>query len=170
MCTLIWYLGFKLFCCCLFFCFLFSFFVFYCWVGCFSMIIWTPAVLSVLYACVLYFVSAPVQRSWACLTWKGVLEIRSSLLLLFSMQIRPWDKQTCYWDVQQPTNQPTKNFLLSPDVVLNGDDNAADGLVNAQTVDTSVYTQHLLTLVHPRTVLWKQENAMSVTPWEAVRL
>ena len=28
---------------------------FYCLVGCFSMIAWTPAVLSVLYACVLYF-------------------------------------------------------------------------------------------------------------------
>ena len=31
----------------------YSFFL--CLVGCFSMIIWTPAVLSVLYACVLYF-------------------------------------------------------------------------------------------------------------------
>ena len=29
--------------------------VFLCFVGCFSMIIWTPAVLSVLYSCVLYF-------------------------------------------------------------------------------------------------------------------
>ena len=28
---------------------------FLCLVGCFSLIIWTPAVLSVLYACVLYF-------------------------------------------------------------------------------------------------------------------
>ena len=28
---------------------------FLCLVGCFSMIMWTPAVLSVLYACVLYF-------------------------------------------------------------------------------------------------------------------
>ena len=28
---------------------------FICLVGCLSMIIWTPAVLSVLYACVLYF-------------------------------------------------------------------------------------------------------------------
>ena len=28
---------------------------FLCLVGCFSMIIWTPIVLSVLYACVLYF-------------------------------------------------------------------------------------------------------------------
>ena len=28
---------------------------FNCLVGCFSMIVWTPAVLSVLYACVLYF-------------------------------------------------------------------------------------------------------------------
>ena len=28
---------------------------FFCLIGCFSMIIWTPTVLSVLYACVLYF-------------------------------------------------------------------------------------------------------------------
>ena len=28
------------------------------------------------------FVFAPVQRSWACFTWKGALEIRSLLLLL----------------------------------------------------------------------------------------
>ena len=28
--------------------------LFLCLVGCFSMIMWTPAVLSVLYACVLY--------------------------------------------------------------------------------------------------------------------
>ena len=36
---------------------------FYCLVGCFSVIVWTPAVLSVLYACVLYFCIAPVQRN-----------------------------------------------------------------------------------------------------------
>ena len=33
---------------------------FHCLVGRLSMIVWTPAVLSVLYACVLY---APVQRN-----------------------------------------------------------------------------------------------------------
>ena len=37
------------------FSFFFSFFFFYCLVGCLSMIDWTPAVLDVLYACVLYF-------------------------------------------------------------------------------------------------------------------
>ena len=31
------------------------FFFFNCLVGCFSMIVWTPSVLGVLYACVLYF-------------------------------------------------------------------------------------------------------------------
>ena len=36
------------------------------------MIVWTPAVLSVLYACVLYF----------CFTWKGALEIHFLLLIL----------------------------------------------------------------------------------------
>ena len=35
----------------------------HCLFGCFSMIVWTPAVLSVLSACVLYFfLFAPVQR------------------------------------------------------------------------------------------------------------
>ena len=34
-----------------------------CLVGSFRMIIWTPAVLSVLYACVCIFVFAPVQRN-----------------------------------------------------------------------------------------------------------
>ena len=29
-------------------------FFFHCLVGCFSMIVWTPAVLSVIYVCVLY--------------------------------------------------------------------------------------------------------------------
>ena len=37
--------------------------LFLCLVGCFSMIILTPAVLSVLYACVLHYVFAPVQRN-----------------------------------------------------------------------------------------------------------
>ena len=42
LCTLIRYMGFRGI-------------LFLCLVGCFSMITWTPAVLSVLYACVLYF-------------------------------------------------------------------------------------------------------------------
>ena len=38
----------------------FSVFVFFnCLVGCFSMIVWTPAVLSVLYACVWHFSICP---------------------------------------------------------------------------------------------------------------
>ena len=43
MCALIHHLGFMFFG-----------FLFYCLVGCFSMIVRTPAFLSVLYACVLY--------------------------------------------------------------------------------------------------------------------
>ena len=35
--------------------FFFFFFFFYCLVGCLSMIVWTPALLGVLYACGLYF-------------------------------------------------------------------------------------------------------------------
>ena len=38
--------------------FFFFFFFFYCLVGCFSRLVWTPAVLSVLYACVLVSVIA----------------------------------------------------------------------------------------------------------------
>ena len=39
---------------------------FHCLVGCLSMIVWTPAVLSVLYACVLYFCicTCSAQLSW----------------------------------------------------------------------------------------------------------
>ena len=43
-------------------CFVLFFFVFFflnCLVRCFSMIVWTPAVLSVLYAYVLYFCICP---------------------------------------------------------------------------------------------------------------
>ena len=36
---------------------------FLCLVGCFNMIIWTPTVLSVFYACVFFFVFGPVQRN-----------------------------------------------------------------------------------------------------------
>ena len=43
MCTLIRYLGFM------------GTFFFNCFVGCLSMIVWTPVVLGVLYACVFYF-------------------------------------------------------------------------------------------------------------------
>ena len=46
MCMLIQYLNFYGYFC-------FSFF--YCSIGCLSMIVWTPAVLDVLYACVLHF-------------------------------------------------------------------------------------------------------------------
>ena len=42
MCTLIWYLGFM------------GTFFLNCSVRCLRMIVWTPAVLGVLYACVLY--------------------------------------------------------------------------------------------------------------------
>ena len=60
--------------------------LFLCLVGCFSMIIWTPTVLSVLHVfCI--FVLAPVQHSWACFTWKGALEIRSLILLLLLLYI-----------------------------------------------------------------------------------
>ena len=78
MCTLIWYLGVMgTFC--------YIYFLnthLYCIVRCLSMIVWTHAVLDVLYACVLYFCVRTFHRNWACFTWKGVLEIRLLLLLL----------------------------------------------------------------------------------------
>ena len=43
------------------------------------------AVLSVICMCFVFFVFAPVQRNRACFTWKGTLEIRSLLLLLFAI-------------------------------------------------------------------------------------
>ena len=54
-------------------------------VGCLSMIVWTPAVLGVLYACVLYFCifTCSVQLS---MLWKGALEICSLLLLLLRLK------------------------------------------------------------------------------------
>ena len=48
---------FCVFFCC--FCFCLFLFFFNCLVGCFSMIVWTPAVLSVLYACVSYVCICP---------------------------------------------------------------------------------------------------------------
>ena len=36
---------------------------FFCLIGCFSMIVWIPSVLSVLYACVLYFCICSAQLS-----------------------------------------------------------------------------------------------------------
>ena len=46
-------------CCCCLLLLLCLFFFLNCLVGCFSIIAWTPAVLSVLYACVLYFCICP---------------------------------------------------------------------------------------------------------------
>ena len=58
-CLFVWLVGFfwgegvvLLFVCC--YCVFFN-----CLVGCFSMNVWTPPVLSVLYACVLYFCICP---------------------------------------------------------------------------------------------------------------
>ena len=62
-----------------------SLFVFFfkCLVGCFSMIVWIPAVLSVLCACVLYFCICTCSAQLSNFTWKGALEIRSLLSASF---------------------------------------------------------------------------------------
>ena len=49
----------------------------YCLVGRLSMLIWTYALLGVLYACVYIFEFVLVRCSWACFTRKGALEIQS---------------------------------------------------------------------------------------------
>ena len=54
---------------------------FLCLVGCFSMVIWTPAVLSVLYACVLYFCICTCSAQLSMIHMEGALEIHSLLLL-----------------------------------------------------------------------------------------
>ena len=46
------------------------------------MIVWTPAVLSVLNACVLYFCISTCSAQLSMFQWKGALEV-CSLLLLF---------------------------------------------------------------------------------------
>ena len=43
------------------------------------MIVWTPAVLGVLYACLLYFCIYLCSAELSMFTWKGALEIRSLL-------------------------------------------------------------------------------------------
>ena len=45
------------------------------------------------------FIFAPVQRNWACFTWKGALEIRSLLLLLLS-----WGRPYALIQALQSTN------------------------------------------------------------------
>ena len=65
----------------------FFFFFFNCLVGCLSMIVWTPAVLGVFYACVLYFCNRTCSSQLSMFTWKGALEIRSLLLLLLSLSL-----------------------------------------------------------------------------------
>ena len=48
------------------------------------MIVWTPAALSVLQACALYFCLCICSAQLTRFTWKGALQIRSLLLLLLS--------------------------------------------------------------------------------------
>ena len=75
MCTLIRYLGFMG-------TFLKFFFYLNCLVGCLSLIVWTAAILGVLYACVLYICICTCSGQLSMFTWKGALEICSLLLLL----------------------------------------------------------------------------------------
>ena len=58
---------------------------FLCLVGCFRMIIWTPTVLSVLYACVLYFCICTCSAQLSMLH----VERRSRNTLIIIVIIRP---------------------------------------------------------------------------------
>ena len=58
---------------------------FLCLAGCFSMIIWTPAVLSVLYACVSYFCICTYSVQLSMFHMESALQVHSLLLLLSSM-------------------------------------------------------------------------------------
>ena len=49
------------------------------------MIIWTPTVSSVLYACVLYFCICTCSAQLSMFNMEGALEIHSLLLLLFGL-------------------------------------------------------------------------------------
>ena len=57
-----------------------------CLVGCFSMIIWTPAVLSVLYACVLHFCICTCSAQLSMFHMERRSKICSLLLLLLLLQ------------------------------------------------------------------------------------
>ena len=46
------------------------------------------------------FVLAPVQRNWACFTWKSALEIRSLLLLLLLIFFKSTTHKKCFWNVK----------------------------------------------------------------------
>ena len=61
--------------------------VFNCLLGCFSMIVWTPAVLSVLYACVLYFCicSCSAQLSMFHMERRS----RSTLIIIMFLLFQP---------------------------------------------------------------------------------
>ena len=84
---------------------------FICLVGYFSMIIWTLTVLKVLYACVLYFVFAPVQRNWACFMWKGALEIYSFFFFFFFFFILFLSSLVFHYRKWQSTSNPTFSVL-----------------------------------------------------------
>ena len=60
----------------------FGFYGFFnCLVGCFSMIVWTPAVLSVLHACVLYFCICPCSAQLSMFHTERRCKVRSLLSL-----------------------------------------------------------------------------------------
>ena len=57
---------------------------FLCLVGCFSMIIWTPTVLSVLYACVLYFCICTCSAQLSMFHMER--RSRNTLIIFFCLQ------------------------------------------------------------------------------------
>ena len=71
---------------------------FNCLVGCFSMIIWTPSVLSVLYACVLYFYICPCSAQLSMFHMER--SSRNTLITIIIVKIKiytlpPFPKLPC---------------------------------------------------------------------------
>ena len=65
----------------------FVLFLLNCLVGCFSMIVWTPAVLSVLYACVLYFCICTCSAQLSM--FHRERRSRNTLIIILSVRTRP---------------------------------------------------------------------------------
>ena len=100
--------------------------LFLCLIGCFSMYIWTPTVLSALYMRVFcIFVFPLVQRNGAGFTWKGALEIHSLLLLLlYSLYER------VFWEMESEPMLTPKGKTPLPEKLSSEADRTHDAASN----------------------------------------
>ena len=77
--------------------FSFFFFFFYCLVGCFNVILWTPAVLSVLNACLLYvcICTCSVQMSMFHMEKRS----RNTLITIITIIISPCSRNILFYSI-----------------------------------------------------------------------